>query len=429
MKLRKKITALAAAILAINAEATPAPQAPAPTLEAAEDAYNAYNFDLAESILDKLTTPARGRKKNSAPTPAPEQTEAIETLRDRIVLARDMMARVEKVVLIDSMTVDRDEFFKSIRLAAPTGRLADEEPVERILGLDSQLKTVAPVYITEDGSEMLFTAYNGDADEPMSIYSLDRLADGSWEAPRKLFDRATIFGDGIIGDVYSPFQMADGVTVYFSADGPTSLGGLDIYMARRDNDGFLQPTNVGMPYNSPANDYMMAIDEATGLGWWATDRGTTDDTVRIYVFAPSDLRVNYPADTDGLPSIALLENVAGLDRGEVAKRLASVAELERRDADTPGLNIALPDGRIVCHVNELRNRDARDIAADLTETNGEIKAMEQRLAKLRRMYGEGDRSVGQHILEIEDQIVRCRAKAAGLVNEIVRAETASNRTR
>ena len=32
------------------------------------------------------------------------------------------------------------------------------------------------------------------------------------------------------------------------------------------------PENVGMPFNSPYNDYMYVIDEFNDLGWFASDR-------------------------------------------------------------------------------------------------------------------------------------------------------------
>ena len=82
-------------------------------------------------------------------------------------------------------------------------------------------------------------------------------------------------------------MLSDGSTLYFAAEGDieNALGGLDIYMTRRDETGaFFSPTNVGMPYNSPYNDYMMAIDDAAGLGWWATDRNAPDGMVTVYIF-------------------------------------------------------------------------------------------------------------------------------------------------
>ena len=102
--------------------------------------------------------------------------------------------------------------------------------------------------------------------------------------------------------------MPDGVTLYFANNGENSLGGYDIFMTRRsDGDGegkeYFQPQNVGMPYNSPFNDFMMAIDEASGLGWWATDRNQIPGKVTVYVFIPSQMRVNVEPDIRISPTL------------------------------------------------------------------------------------------------------------------------------
>ncbi|MFR3186749.1 MAG: hypothetical protein ACLTOV_01045 [Phocaeicola sp.] len=43
---------------------------------------------------------------------------------------------------------------------------------------------------------------------------------------------------------------------------------------------------MGMPFNSPYNDYMYALDDFNNLGWFATDRFQPEGKVCIYVFAP-----------------------------------------------------------------------------------------------------------------------------------------------
>ena len=55
-----------------------------------------------------------------------------------------------------------------------------------------------------------------------------------------------------------------------------------------------------MPYNSPYNDYMLVMDEGTGLGWWASDRGAAPDSVTVFIFVPNKSRVNYDPDTENI---------------------------------------------------------------------------------------------------------------------------------
>ncbi|MDE6081303.1 MAG: hypothetical protein K2F70_03435, partial [Muribaculaceae bacterium] len=103
--------------------------------------------------------------------------------------------------------------------------------------------------------------------------------------------------------------MNDGVTLYFANDGENSIGGYDIFITRRNDEGkFFQPQNLGMPYNSPYNDYMLAIDEQNGVCWWATDRNKIPGKVTIYTFIPSEMRVNYEVDDPDLASYARIDS-------------------------------------------------------------------------------------------------------------------------
>lgn len=90
-------------------------------------------------------------------------------------------------------------------------------------------------------------------------------------------------------------MMADGMTLYFAAKGEESLGGYDIFVTRynKSTGEFVRAENVGMPFNSPANDYLMAIDETCNIGWFVTDRNQTADNVCIYRFIPNETREVY----------------------------------------------------------------------------------------------------------------------------------------
>ena len=96
-----------------------------------------------------------------------------------------------------------------------------------------------------------------------------------------------------------PFMLSDGQTLYFAAKNEESLGGYDIYMTRYDNDErkYLAPENLGMPFNSPANDYLLVIDEFNNLGGFASDRNQPADSVCLYTFIPNESRRTYEDGT------------------------------------------------------------------------------------------------------------------------------------
>lgn len=254
----------------------PAPANAEAVYHGAVNKFNAYNFEEALADIEKY----EGMKNASQ-----EKADALST---RITLGLSMLDRVEKIAVIDSLKVNRNDFFRAYRLSVPTGNLSGTE------SLPEAIRTEGPtsVYTTENGEHKLWAAPG--ADGKMHLMESSLLADGSWEQPKALPGAVNRSG----ADSNYPFLMSDGVTLYYASDDPSaSLGGYDIFISRYDGDTYLEPQNIGMPYNSTANDYMMAIDEITGAGWWATDRDCGPDELIIYVFKPSDLRVNYPAET------------------------------------------------------------------------------------------------------------------------------------
>ena len=143
------------------------------------------------------------------------------------------------------------------------------------------------------------------------------------------------FGEGILlpSNINSgrnaafPFQEADGITTYFAADGPESMGGYDIFVTRAGNDvnTYLHPENMGMPFNSPYNDYMYAIDEYTGIGWFASDRFQPEGKVCVYAFIPNSARVTIDyenTDKKELARLAQLKNIQAKQKNQAAVKAA-----------------------------------------------------------------------------------------------------------
>ena len=243
-----------------------------------------YDVDGAEEHLDKWAAILKKGKKS-----IPSEHDAMTS---RLIRLRNMLDRVERIEILDSLSVDSADFISYYRLSREAGRILPPDAVGRLVssGFDDELSTA---YMPENNTEILWSA--ADSTGTYRLYGADILDDGTVDHAAPLDDK---LGEG--GDAKFPFLMPDGVTLYYANNGENSLGGYDIFMTRRtdgdDGKDYFQGQNVGMPYNSPYDDYMLAIDEASGIGWWATDRNRVPGKVTIYVFAPSQIRVN--ADPD-----------------------------------------------------------------------------------------------------------------------------------
>lgn len=217
-----------------------------------------------------------------------------------------MLSGLEKVIVFDSLVVSKRDLFKAYPLSASAGTLAW---VDTDCPLPDSLLTQRPARHT--------IAYGDKRAEACPVDSATAFIGSSmrisnkWTAPEPLF--ANEDSDATLQNF--PYIMADGQTVYFAQQSNDGLGGLDLYITRQnsDRDGYYRPENIGMPFNSSANDYLLVIDEESGIGMFASDRRQPTDSVCIYYFIPSDLRLTY--DEDNLSqekriSLAKIERIA-----------------------------------------------------------------------------------------------------------------------
>ena len=126
----------------------------------------------------------------------------------------------------------------------------------------------AVVFETLAGDYRLLTL--DDKENGTSNLYASSFFEGRWTDPEKI---ESIGGESC--RVAYPFMRTDGETLYFACDSTPGMGGLDIYVTtfNAEADAFYAPSRLSMPFNSPYNDYMMAIDETNHVGWWATDHG------------------------------------------------------------------------------------------------------------------------------------------------------------
>lgn len=372
----------------------------------AEIAFNNYDFEAADGYIDAYETALKKAKKS--------MSEEVHDLRRRVQLAMTMLDRVEKIVVIDSVNVDKDDFFRYYRLPAESGSISSPE----VLPEGWSAADPTTVYMPQLKSFMMWAA--PDENDSYVLMESNRLFDGTFDEPHQL--EGPVNGDG---DSNFPFMMSDGVTLYYANDGEGSIGGYDIFISRKDEDGYLQPQNVGMPYNSPYDDYLLAIDEENGVGWWATDRNRIDGKVTIYKFIPSELRVNYEVDTPGLTDHARL--VSYRDTWEPGKDysdlLAVIAEIDPdKKAAIADFYFALPGGKVYTTLDDFSNRRARAMMEKYLDSQRDLDAQLTALAGLRSRYRNGDHSVADEILRLEKSIEQQRIELKHSANAIITAE-------
>jgi tetratricopeptide (TPR) repeat protein len=118
-------------------------------------------------------------------------------------------------------------------------------------------------YVTTDGQNLYFSSDRPGGFGGRDIYRVVRLPDNSWSEPINL-------GPSVNTpyDEDAPFVAIDNKTLYFSSNGPMSMGDFDVFVTRRDEENnWSAPINLGYPLNSTGDDiyYTTTVDGLRGF--------------------------------------------------------------------------------------------------------------------------------------------------------------------
>ena len=372
-------------------------------------AYDDYDLATAAENYGKYF---QMKQKANCPTDPAAAEE-----KERIALAERMLKRVEHIQIIDSLTVPREELLSHYRIPASAGHLLSRDAIPAEVDADD----VGRMVFANENDDMRMWARLDSVGDRRLVSSV-KLTDGTWHTP--VMTDSTLN----IGDADYPFMTADGLTLYFAAEGDESIGGLDIFMANRDpsDDSYRIPQNIGMPYNSPFDDYMLAIDETNGVGWWATDRNRLGDEVTLYVFIPNEIRENYPEDTEDIAALARIDDYRATWPEDAAydELLSTIRSIEPGEgAAKDDFRFPLPDGRLYTRWDDFRSESAKAAMEEYLGAYEEAVATEKELAELRAQYhSRRSQQTASKILSLEKEQEQQTARLRNLRSQTIRLE-------
>ncbi len=132
--------------------------------------------------------------------------------------------------------------------------------------------------LSKDGKKLYFVSDMPGSIGDSDIFVVDVLEDGSFSSPKNL-------GPEINTEQKEMFPFINDEKLYFSSNGHTGLGGLDIYEATLDEEnGFSEVKNLGKPINSNKDDFSYIINEETKKGFFASNREGGKGFDDIYSF-------------------------------------------------------------------------------------------------------------------------------------------------
>lgn len=375
---------------------------------------------LTIALLLPLTVGAQKKKKRVVKKPKVEIVE--EPQEDpRITNMREM---TQQIIIIDSIVVDKEQVLAQIRLSAETGKLM---PTSQLFKQSAN----GMLFL----NEMVNKAYFSQPDDSLrqQLMTSDKIG-GEWSKPTLLKG----ISEGINEASY-PFMMADGITFYFAGKGEESIGGYDIFMTRFDarSGQFLKPENIGMPFNSEANDYLYVVDEFSTIGYFVTDRRQPEGKACVYIFIPTETRSTYDSSKYTEEQI---RNYADILRiadtwGKGTERKAALARLNNlRKASTSAkpqtatgnLEFIVNDDIIYSKASDFRSPEAAALYGKLIKTQQRLSELDSQLEKARDYYhkaNETDRQkLRQEILSGEDEILQLNSSIHQFEKKIREAE-------
>lgn len=128
-----------------------------------------------------------------------------------------------------------------------------------------------PFIMQDRNREILFFASDREGGfGGMDLYMCDRPLtsdDLDFSLPKNLGDKVNTGGDEI-----TPFFDGESQTLYFSSNGLVSLGGMDIFKTIRNGALWTKPENIGVPYNSTADDFFFTLKKSGNGGFFVSNR-------------------------------------------------------------------------------------------------------------------------------------------------------------
>ena len=364
----------------------------------------------------------RGGARAARASKASKAKVEVKAATEASAIYEDMLSSTAKLLIIDSIVTDKDGFLSKIPLNKESGAVYQYDGFWKTSGQPNSF-----VYVNEFGNKMYFS--KTDNDGKSKLYTSDRL-EGKWMNTALVRDF-----DDEFSDINCPFLMSDGVTLYFSAKRKDGVGGYDLYVTMYDADSakFYKPENLGLPYNSEANDYYCMIDEFDSLGWLVTDRRQPAGKVCIYTFVPSASRDVY--DVESIPE-EKLRSLGGINRirdtwadeKKVASAKARLASLLQREKKGEGesFSFAVNDDLVYEKPGDFKSAKDKEKFGALVKMKASLDESEQTLDKYRMQYAAGNasakRQISGEIMKLERQVEQQKAYIRKLEKEIRNAE-------
>ncbi len=174
--------------------------------------------------------------------------------------------------------------------------------------------------LSADGKTLYFVSNRKNGKGGMDIWKTQLNEKNEWTNPENLGDSINTAKNEM-----SPFIHFDSKTLYFSSNGHIGMGGMDVYVSRKNlKNEFSIPQNLGFPINTEKDEVGFVVNLAGNFAYFSSDRIKGFGGKDIYAF-------ELPKSLQPTPSTYVKGKVFDAETQEFLKAECFLINLKTRD--------------------------------------------------------------------------------------------------
>jgi len=230
----------------------------------------------------------------------------------------------QNIIKNDTTGVLRLQLYKA--KVMPDGAWTD---AEKLPFNNDEYSTGHPA-LSVDGKKLYFVSDRPGSIGGTDIYVVDVKSDGTYSSPKNLGKNVNTQGKEMF-----PYLTDDNL-IYYSSDGRSGKGGLDIFANRMYDTTISRALNLGAPVNSASDDFALILKD--GKGYFSSSRAEGKGDDDIYSFL-----TNEPLN------IECTQELIGIVKDKDSQKIIAGAEIKLLDAAGIVLETVTSDENGVYH--------------------------------------------------------------------------------
>ncbi len=190
--------------------------------------------------------------------------------------AKQFMGAKQFVEITEKQEVPSDAYHTAYDLYKYNGKVLATPDIYRT-SQDKKRDANKTLYLS--GGVVYYSSLGDDGKSMRDIYRVLKFSQDKWVKPQNLGPPVNTASD----EEY-PSVTPDGTTLYFSSKGHNSMGGYDIFKSVWDAAAmkWSEPENMGVPINSPFDDYFLVAGSDDGEAYFTSGRESAYGKVQVF---------------------------------------------------------------------------------------------------------------------------------------------------